>query len=110
MRPIPLKLLPNSVIYREYQGNTGEGVSFADDVTLSNVKIEERKTYVRTTDSVEVVGNAFLFYDLVNSSGLSDAPIPQSKIEFDDKEYIVIDTDVLRGNSNTPHHYEVMLK
>lgn len=110
MRPIPLKLLPNSVIYREYEGNTGEGVTFSADITLSNVKIEERKTYVTTLTGVEVIGNAFMFYDLVNSTGLSDAPIPQSKIEFDDKEYIVIDTDVLRGNSNTPHHYEVMLK
>jgi len=110
MKPIPLKLLPSTVAYQKYLGNTGEKVSFASSLNLTHVKIEERKIYRKSLDRVEVVGNAMLFYDCFHSSGLNDIPIPQSKITYNGKEYIVVDTDVLRGYSDTPHHYEVLLK
>ena len=110
MKPIPKRMLPNEVVYKEYLGDTGEGVSFSSPITLKNVKVEERQQFRYNSNGRELVGNALMFYDLVNSSGLNDKPIPESEVIFNGKTYTVIDTDVLRANSDVAHHYEVLLK
>lgn len=110
IKPIPKKLLPNSVTYKKYLEDIGEGSSLATPLTLNNVKIDEQKVLIRGLGGVEVVGNATLFYDLTNSSGLTDVPINESKITFDGKEYTIKDVDILRENSDIPHHYEILLK
>ena len=110
MKPIPKRMLPNEVTYKEYLGDTGEGISFSSPITLKNVKIEEYRKFAYTSNGREQIGNATLFYDCTNSIGLTSEPIPESKIIFNDKEYTVVDTDVLRANSDDPHHYEVLLK
>ena len=110
MRPIPKRMLPHNCTYEKYLGDTGEGVSFSSPVSLNCVKIEERRQFSYTTNGREQVGNAILFYDCINSSGLTEAPIPESKITFNNKVYTVVDVDVLYANSNQPHHYEVLLK
>lgn len=110
MRPIPKKMLPNKVTYQKYLSDDGEGSSYADPVTLDHVKIDEQKQIVYTSNGAELVGNAMLFYDLVNSTGLDEKPVNESLIIFEDRTYTVVDTDILRGNSNTPHHYEIKLK
>lgn len=63
-----------------------------------------------TNNGREVVGNARLFYDLVNSDGFDKTPVQNSKIIFNNHEYVVVDTDVLCATSEIPHHYEVLLK
>ena len=110
MKPIPKRMLPNSVSYKAYLGDAGEGVSFSSPVTLKNVKVEERQQFRYISNGRELVGNALMFYDLVNSSGLNDKPIPESEVIFNGRTYVVVDTDVLRANSDVPHHYEVLLK
>lgn len=109
LKPIPKKLLPNSVDYYEYVKDTGEGSSFDTKVTLTNVKIDEQLQFIYGSNGREVVGNAMLYYDLENSSGLSDKPLNESKVVFDDRTYYVVDTDILRADE-TPHHYEILLK
>lgn len=106
---IPIKLLPNSVDYYEYIADTGEGSSFKSKVTLTNVKIEEQTQYSYTQNGREVVGKAVLFYDCTNSLGLTDTPLNESKIVFNNRTYYIVNTDVLRTES-TPHHYEMLLK
>lgn len=111
MKPIPKRLLPNQVKYKKSLGNIGEGMSYDQPLTLKNVKIEEKKRYYYSTNGKELVGNATMFYDLVNSNGLEcDKPTVDSLIEFAEREYKVIDVEVLRGDRETPHHYEVLLK
>lgn len=110
IKSIPKRLLPHNCIYKQYLGNTGEGDEWEDDTPLSYVKIEEKMQLKVTSNGREIVGNARLFYDLTNSSGLSDKPVQNSKIVFKGREYRVVDTDVLCGEEDTPHHYEVMLK
>lgn len=106
---IPIKLLPNSVDYYEYIEDTGEGSSFKSKVTLTNVKIEEQTQYSYTQNGREVVGKAVLFYDCTNSSGLTNIPLNESEIVFNNRTYFIVNTDVLRTES-TPHHYEMLLK
>ena len=103
-------MLPNQVIYQKYKADEGEGSSYENPVTLEHVKIDEQKQIVYTSNGAELVGNAMLYYDLVNSTGLDEKPVNESLITFEDRTYTVVDTDVLRGNSNRPHHYEIKLK
>jgi hypothetical protein len=110
VKPIPKILLPNSVSYQEYIPDTGEGATWNTAVTLSDVKIDEQKQFRRNSNGAEIVGNAMLYYDYVNSSGLTDKPTNESKVIYDGKTYFVVDTDILRANSDTPHHYEILLK
>lgn len=111
IKPIPKRLLPHNCVYKEYLGNTGEGDKWDEiGVTLKFVKVEEKMQLKVTSNGREVVGNARLFYDLINSSGLNDKPIQNSKIIYNSREYHVIDADILCGEQATPHHYEVLLK
>ncbi len=110
IKPIPKKMLPNSVSYYEYVADTGEGSTFKTVVTLSDVKIDEQKQFNYSSNGREIVGNAMLYYDCINSSGLTNKPINESKVLFEDRTYYVVSTDILRDNSNNPHHYEILLK
>lgn len=110
IKPIPKRLLPHNCVYNKYLGNTGEGDEWGTDIPLNFVKIEEKMQLKVTSNGREVVGNARLFYDLINSSGLTDKPIQNSKIIYKSHEYRVVDTDILCGEQATPHHYEVLLK
>lgn len=110
IKPIPKRLLPHSCIYKEYLGNTGEGDEWADGIPLSNVKIEEKMQLKVTSNGREVIGNARLFYDLQNSSGLTEKPVQNSLITFNDRVYHIVDVAVLCGEEDTARHYEVMLK
>ena len=110
IKPIPKRLLPHNCTYKEYLDNTGEGDKWGDDTPLTYVKIEEKIQLKVTSNGREIVANARFFYDLVNSSGLSSKPVPNSKIIYNNHEYRVIDTDILCSDQSKPHHYEVMLK
>jgi hypothetical protein len=110
MKPIPTKMLPQSVVYNAYVSNTGEGSSFGTSITLTNVKMEEVKQLSRTNNGIEVIGNAMLFYDCVNSNGLTAKPLNESKITYDSHIYHIISTDILYSEDSTPHHYEILLR
>ncbi len=110
IKPIPKRLLPHSVIYKEYLGNNGEGDEWGEEMSLSFVKVEEKTQLKVTSNGREIVGNAKMFYDLINSNGLANKPTQNSKITFNDKEYSIIDVDSLYATKVTPHHYEILLK
>ena len=110
IKPIPKRLLPHNCIYNEYLVNTGVGDEWGTDIPLNFVKFEEKMQLKVTSNGREVVGNARLFYDLANSSGLTDKPVQNSKIIYNNREYRIVDTDVLCGEQSIPHHYEVLLK
>ena len=110
IKPIPKRLLPHNCTYKEYLGNNGEGDKWGEDTPLSFVKIEERTQFKVTNNGREIVGNARLFYDLVNSDGLDEEPVQNSKIIFNNHEYVIVDFDSLCPDNEKPHHYEVLLK
>lgn len=110
IKPIPKRLLPHNCTFQEYLGNTGEGDTWGIVSPISYVKIEEKTQLKVTSNGREVVGNAKMFYDCINSAGLKDRPEPNSIIGFNDREYRVVDTDIFYADSSNPHHYEVLLK
>jgi hypothetical protein len=110
IKPIPKKLLPHEVFYLEYDKDNGEGETFKQSITLKNVRIEDNKQFNYTSNGRELMSNATLFYDYINSSGLTNEPVINSIIEFKDKKYRIVNIEPLYANSNIPHHYEVSLK
>lgn len=110
MKPIPKRLLPSRVSYKEYIPNTGEGATYKDIVYLENVKVEERKILTVSRDGKELIGNAILFYDLINSKGLISMPTNHSEVIYQGKTYHIEDIDILRADSDIAHHYEILLK
>lgn len=110
IQPIPKRMLKDIVNYSSYNLDSGEGASYGTPTLLSNVKVEEKKVFYTAQDGNEVVGNAVLFYDYVNSKGLIGEFKNQSKIGYNGRTYHIVDTETLRGNSTKPHHYEVLLK
>lgn len=109
MKPIPKRLLPNEVKYRK-RVSSPEGTTYENEIPLINVKIEDNKKYFYSQNGRELISSAMLFYDLVNSDGLEAEPTIDSKIEFNDKEYKVVDIEILRDERDTPHHYEITLR
>ena len=63
-------MLVNSATYEEYIADTGEGSSYKTAVTLNNIKIDEQIQFSYSSNGKGNLGNAMLFYDLTNSSGL----------------------------------------
>ena len=110
IKPIPKRLLPHNCVYKEYLENNGEGDEWGKDTPLNFVKIEEKTQIKVTSNGREIVGNARLFYDLTNSSGLASKPVQNSKIIYNNQEYKIVDNDILCGEVDVPHHYEVILK
>jgi len=110
MKPIPKTMLPQTVVYNAYVSNAGEGSSFGASTNLTFVKIEEVKQLSRTSNGIEVIGNAMLFYDCVNSNGLTAKPLNESKITYDSHVYHIVSTDILYSEDSTPHHYEILLR
>jgi hypothetical protein len=110
IKPIPKRMLVNSATYEEYIADTGEGSSYKTAVTLDKIKIDEQLQFSYSSNGKEIVGNAMLFYDLTNSSGFINEPVNESRITFNEKTYTIKDTDILRANDSTPHHYEILLK
>lgn len=110
IKPIPKRMLPHNVIYKEYLDNKGEGDDWGVDTPLSFVKVEEKTQLKVTSEGREVIGNARMFYDLVNSEGLTTEPIINSIVKFNNKNYKIVDVDILCPDNSNPHHYEVLLK
>lgn len=110
IKPIPKRLLPHKATYKEYLGNTGEGDEWGKDTPLTFIKIEEKIQLSVTSNGREIIGNGKMFYDLINSNGLKNKPVENSKIIFNDKEYRVVSVDVECPDYSNPHHYEVLLK
>ena len=110
IKPIPKRMLPNSATYEEYVADTGEGSSYKTPITLDHIKVDEQTQFSYSSNGKEIVGNAIMFYDLTNSSGFTNKPVNESKITFNGKTYTIKDTDILRANDSTPHHYEILLK
>ena len=108
-RQIRKNLLPHQVKYKAYLQDTGEGSSYAAEITLNNVKIEELKQVSHTRDGREIIGNALMFYDFRVSSGLT-TPIENSQVIFNGKTYHIALIETLYDRRNTPHHYEIILR
>jgi hypothetical protein len=111
VKPIPVHLLPDTVQYEEFQ--EGDGISSSDGykapVTLEHVRVQYLSNIKRNTNSEELLYEAMLFYDVINSdpSGPFEF-IQKSKVTFDGKTMIVEKVNPVVAIKL--HHYEIGLK
>ena len=109
-RPIPRKLLPDSITYKAKTGEGSRGPVFAADVTVSYVLIQRKLIKKRTDDGYEVIGKATLVYDYVNSDPVT-VEFANRDVVIDNRtgeEYTVngfVEQPTLQGK----HHIEVIL-
>jgi hypothetical protein len=110
VKPIPKHVLTHTVTYEEWQ--EGDGINadggFKAPVTLSNVRVQYLSNIQRNSNSEQLLYEAMLFYDVINSS--SSAPftfIEKSKVTFDGKTMVVEKVNPVEAIQL--HHYEIEL-
>lgn len=109
MRQIPRNRLPHTIIRNEYISTSPRTPTYGANKTIQFVKIDETTRLLKTRDGKEIVGNGMMFYDFVNSSPSKIVFNKQDKITFNGKVYHIAHIDTLYGNSDIPHHYEIIL-
>lgn len=104
---IPKSRLPHTVVQNAYTDGS-RGGSYGANTTINNVKVDEAKVLRTNKEGKEIVGNATMFYDYVNSTSATFNL--EDKITFKDRTYRIVDIEILYANSNDPHHYEITLQ
>lgn len=109
MRPIPYKLLIHEATYEEYiPGDSWTTEGYKDPVTLQNVRIDKGSRFTRNNNGEQILYNALLFYDVVNSSASGTFEFKeQSKLTFDGDTMIVNKINPMYGYKL--HHWEIEL-
>ena len=105
---IPKRLLNQNAKIKLYNGNGGSGPVYLSEIDLKHIRVEKHDVIKRGLEGQEVIGKALMFYDIVNSQGLSEEPRQNSIVTFEDKEYRVVEVDTLYATKK--HHYEIILK
>lgn len=109
VRPIPRKLLPDTVIYREFDEDSRYGEIFKEPVTLSFVRVEELTARQLSSLSDDVKHTHKLFYDAVTSESTGPFQfLPKSKVMYEGLE-LTIQKSISLKSFNTIHHWEVDL-
>ncbi|WP_338788809.1 putative minor capsid protein [Metabacillus sp. FJAT-53654] len=111
VKPIPKHLLIHTVVYEQFQ--EGDGITtesgFLPPVTLSDVRVQALSNIKKNTNSEDLLYDAMLFYDVVNSS--SSAPFEfteKSKVNHNGKTMFIEKVNPVEAIKL--HHYEIGLK
>lgn len=88
---------------------TGQrGKSYGSNIALTNVLIQPTTLVVRANGGVDQVkAKAIMFYDCINSIGMTTEFKIEDKIVFDSKEYYI--NEVVKAYAFDLHHYELIL-
>lgn len=105
IKPIPKRLLTDSIIYKPFVKNNGWDDVFGDEQPIDRVRIEPVSSVNRTANSEGQQANDVVFIDRVNSSYF---PVDvKVKDRINDRE--VVRVEVLKAFDSNPHHLEIEL-
>jgi len=108
-RPIPRKLLVDTVEYFKVSGTNAYGKdTFETAVTITHVRVDSIKKNILNSLGDAQNDKATLFYDAKNSSPVVSFS-KQDKIVFDGLDYTIREIDILKGDSVNVHHLEIAL-
>ena len=110
-RPIPKKLLTDTVGYSKKTGESSRKPVYAAEVEVKNVLIQRKAVRKQTKTGYEVVGRATMIYDYANSDPTTIIFNNRDKVvdKLDNEVYFVteyVEQDTLQGK----HHREIILK
>ncbi|GGE47663.1 hypothetical protein GCM10011391_28050 [Pullulanibacillus camelliae] len=105
IKPIPKRLLKDSIEYEEYQGNSNFGESWGEKETIDFVRFEP-KTAIRVNDKgEEIQTTGIIFLDAINTPKFKALKV---------KSKVTCNGDTMRVHACNPysafkgiHHYEV---
>ena len=108
-RPIPRKLLVDTVSYYKVTGTDAYGKdTYATAVSISYVRVDSIKKNILNSLGEAQNDKAILFYDAKNSSPVVDFA-KEDKIVFGGLSYTIREIDILKGDSSSVHHLEIAL-
>lgn len=108
VKPIPQKLLPDTVTYEEYDGNERWGDDWKPPVTLLHVRFQEMSTLSISNIREQREFKSLLFFDVVNSRFSGSFEFKEkSKVTFNGQSYVVNKVNPIHAFKL--HHYEVEL-
>lgn len=108
VKPIPLHLLRDSVIYEEFEGKDRWEESWKAPISLRNVRVQEMSSLAISNVREHSEYKLLLFFDVVNSK--ADAPftfVEKSKVTYKGNVYEV--NKVITAQAFKLHHYELEL-
>lgn len=109
IRPIPKKLLPHTIEYKELAGSDGWDDKFKKPVNIYNVRVVVNESVRRTSNSNDKVERNMLYADRVHTSPYPDFKA-KSKVVWNGKTYEITDVKrIIDTDPNIPHHYEMEL-
>lgn len=109
IKSIPKRLLIHSIEYEEFLGDDGWDDSFADPITINNVRVNPVSKLSRSNDSEGEQVNHVVFVDRKNSSHFPSFKI-KSRITFNDITREVVDVKPYYAFDSEPHFYEIELR
>ena len=108
VRPLPKSWLIHEITYEEYLGvNDWNNPHYAEPITITNVRFDDSSVFSRDSTDTKILANAVVFVDAVNSNPSVDFK-EQSKIKFNDREYVIQKVvSCYFPNKNKIHHWEL---
>lgn len=106
MKPIPKRLLPHTIIVERVSNDDLFGETWAEPFEIHRVNVQHKKKLVRGANGITIEANTLIFIDAVNSLP-AVALKANDKIIFKGTEMHVTSIDILYGDKDNPHHWEV---
>ena len=108
IKPIPRRMLPDSVVYKPLLENGRNGSVWGDEVMLKFVCVDYNTKYAIKGDNQGVAYKAMLFYDCRNSRPIGIAFREKDKIIHNGKE-MTVESVSIPNSGDRIHHYELGL-
>ncbi|MBP1971583.1 hypothetical protein J2Z83_003734 [Virgibacillus natechei] len=108
VKSIPSQLLIHTIEYEAFAGNDGWDDTWAEPITIKNVRVEPTSRLQRSNNSEGAQISHVVFVDRVNSSHFPVFTI-QSRVIFEGVSREVIDVKPFYTFDTVPHHYEIEL-
>lgn len=109
MFQLPLDFLIHSISYSQFNGKNLDGDDdYSLPITINYVRVDMTPVFSRDSNQSKLTANGVIYIDGVNSSGLPDKFLEQSKIAFDGTDLIVTKAiPCYQPNVNSIHHWEI---
>lgn len=108
LRPIPKRLLSDSVTYKQFVSDGRYGKTYGEPITLFYVRVEETTSKEQSQYVDDVNHSHVLFYDVVNSESAKPFEFKKDSIViFNGQELTVKKVMPIYGFNL--HHYEIEL-
>lgn len=105
VRPIPRRLLTDSIIYQEYAGTESFGDTFLEPETIDNVRFEPSAVIRIDGNGEQIQTQGRIFLDALNTPQFKPLKI-KSKVTFNGNEMRVHASNSY-SSFNKIHHLEI---